>query len=142
MAWTDWERFERSMDPWREFDRLNRVFLGSGVSSGELPLFNVWLTADNAMVTTEVPGIESGAIDISVVDKSVTVRGSREPEEVREDGAYHRRERWHGRFSKTFEIPFVIDADKVEAKFRKGVLYISMPRAEADKPKKIAIKSE
>ncbi len=142
MAWTDLERFGRSMDPWREFDRPNRVFPGSDVSSSELPLFNVWLAADNAMVTTEVPGIEPGAIDISVVGKSVTVRGSREPEEVKESGAYHRRERWHGRFSKTFEIPFMIDADKVEAKFRKGVLCISMPRAEADKPKKIAIKSE
>jgi len=142
MAWTDWERFGRLMDPRHELERLNRVFLGPEVSSSELPLFNVWLAADNAMVTTEAPGLEAGAIDISVMGKSVTVRGSREPEEVKDEGSYHRRERWHGRFSKTFEIPFVIDAEKVEAKFRKGVLYISLPRAEADKPKKIAIKSE
>src|SRR5208283_5299784 len=97
---------------------------------------------DTATVTTEVPGIEAGAIDISVMGKSVTVRGSRGPEEVKDGVAYHRRERWDGRFSKTFEIPFTVDADKVEAKFRKGVLYISLPRAESDKPRKITIKSE
>ncbi len=142
MAWTDWERFGRLIDPRSELERLNRVFSGPEVSSSELPLFNVWLAADNAMVTTEVPGIEAGTIDISVMGKSVTVRGSREPEDVKDGESYHRRERWRGRFSKTFEIPFVIDAEKVEAKFRKGVLYISLPRAEADKPKRITIKSE
>lgn len=141
MALTDWERLARVMDPWREFEQLNQAFSGSD-TCGELPLFNVWLATDTATITTEVPGIDAGAIDISVMGRSVTVRGSREPEEVKDEGAYHRRERWHGRFSKTFEIPFTVDADKVEAKFRKGVLYISLPRAEADKPRKITIKSE
>ena len=142
MALTDWERLARVMNPWREFEQLSQTFSGSDALSGELPLFNVWLATDTAMVTTEVPGIDAGAIDISVMGKTVAVRGSREPEEVKDGVAYHRRERWHGRFSKTFEIPFTVDADKVEAKFRKGVLYISLPRAEADKPRKITIKSE
>src|SRR5208283_5767833 len=142
MALTDWERLTSVMNRWREFEMLNRGFSGSDVSSGELPLFNVWLSTDTVTVTTEVPGIEASAIDISVMGKSVTVRGSRESEEVKHGGAYHRRERWFGSFSKTIEIPFTVDADKVEAKFSKGVLYMSLPRAEADKPKKIAIKSE
>ena len=142
MALTDWDRLARVMNPWREFEQLNQAFSGPDASCSELPLFNVWLATDTAMITTEVPGINAGAIDISVMGKSVTVRGSREPEEVKDGGTYHRRERWYGRFSKTFEIPFTVDADKVEAKFRKGVLYISLPRAEADKPKKITIKSE
>ncbi|MBF0506622.1 MAG: Hsp20/alpha crystallin family protein [Nitrospirae bacterium] len=142
MALTNWDRLARLMDPWREFEQLNQVFSGSDAPCGELPLFNVWLATDTAMVTTEVPGIETGAIDISVMGKSVTVRGSRESEEVKDGVEYHRRERWYGRFSKTFEIPFTVDADKVEARFKKGVLYISLPRAEADKPKKITIKSE
>jgi len=55
--------------------------------------------------------------------------------------SYHRRERWHGHFTKTLELPFNIESGKVEAKFLKGVLHISLPRAEADKPRKITVKS-
>ena len=48
--------------------------------------------------------------------------------------------RGYGTFNRTFELPFKVDADKVEAKFSKGILYITLPRAEEDKPKKISVK--
>ena len=55
---------------------------------------------------------------------------------------YHRRERSYGSFSRTVQLPFMVDTNKVEASFKNGVLLINLPRAEADKPKKIAIKSK
>jgi HSP20 family protein len=55
--------------------------------------------------------------------------------------AYHRRERWYGKFGKTIELPFTVEADKVEARFSKGVLSITLPRSEAEKPKKVKVKS-
>ena len=69
------------------------------------------------------------------------LRGSRESEELKEGEAYHRRERWSGRFERAIALAFEVDSDKVEAEFRQGELVIKLPRAEAHKPKKIAIKA-
>jgi HSP20 family protein len=66
----------------------------------------------------------------------------RKADELGDDESYHRRERWAGQFSKTIELPFNVQAEKVEAKFSKGILSITLPRAEAEKPKKIIIKSD
>jgi HSP20 family protein len=108
----------------------------------EFPATNVWVSENSAVVTTEVPGIDPIALEISVVKDSLTLRGSRKAEELKEGEAYHRQERWNGQFTRTLELPFPVDADKVEARFAKGVLYISLPRAEADKPRKITVKPE
>jgi HSP20 family protein len=108
----------------------------------EFPAVNVWVAADLAMVTTELPGIDPKAIDISVVNDTLTLRGSRQPDGPIQSESYHRRERWQGQFTKTLELPFPIEVNKIEARYSKGVLSISLPRSEADKPRKIAIKSE
>jgi HSP20 family protein len=130
------------MDPWREFERMHRSFSRwVSPSAIEFPAVNVWVAGDAAVVTTELPGIDPSVIDISVVGKTLTLRGSRTPEEFKGDESYHRRERWHGQFTKTIELPFDIDSGKVDAKYSKGILRISLPRAEADKPRKIAVKS-
>jgi HSP20 family protein len=100
------------------------------------------VAADLAMVTTELPGIGPKAIDISVVNDTLTLSGSRQPDGPIQSESYHRRERWQGQFTKTLELPFPIEVNKIEARYSKGVLSISLPRSEADKPRKIAIKSE
>jgi len=123
-------------------DQLNRMLNRFGSSpAGEFPPMNIWADSEHALVTTEVPGINPKNIEISVTGKALAIRGAREPEQVSEDDTYHRRERWHGQFSKAIELPFLIEADKVEAKFSKGVLTITLSRAEADKPRRIAIKA-
>jgi HSP20 family protein len=143
MLWSDLERFGRFMEPWRELERMQRALSRwTSPSAVEFPAVNIWVSGDTAILTTELPGVDAKDIDISVVGKSLTLRGSREPEALKENESYHRRERWHGQFTKTVEAPFDIEAGKVEAKFRKGILSITLPRAEADKPKKITVKSE
>lgn len=143
MLWSDLERFGRVLDPWREFESMSRALRRfSSPSTAEFPLVNLWVSEDNAVVTTEIPGIDPRAIEISVVKDSLALRGSRPAEELKEGESYHRSERWHGQFTKTLQLPFPVDADKVEARFAKGVLYIALPRAEADKPRKIAVKAE
>jgi HSP20 family protein len=140
MLWSD---FGRLWDPWREFDRMSRALTRwSSPASIEFPAMNVWVSPDNAVVTTELPGIDPKEIDISVVGKSLTVRGSRQPVDLKDNESFHRRERWSGQFTKTIELPFSIDTGKVDAKFIKGVLHINLPRAEADKPRKISVKSD
>jgi HSP20 family protein len=142
MLWTDFERFGRPIDPWRELERMSRALArATAPSEGEFPAVNLWVAADRATATMEIAGIDPKEIDISVAGKSLTVRGSRRPEETKEDEQYHRRERWYGQFSRSLELPFTVDADKVKAHYAKGVLSMDLPRAEAEKPRKIEIKS-
>ena len=70
---------------------------------------------------------------------ALSISGERKPEEAAPNTNYHRRERTYGTFSRTIQLPFMVDADKVQAGFRNGVLQIKLPRAEADKPKRISI---
>jgi HSP20 family protein len=93
------------------------------------------------MATVRLPGVNSEDLDISVKENSVTIAGSRSSEELPEEANYLRRELRSGDFSRTFQLPFNVDANKVEATFENGILHLSVPRAEADKPRKIAVKS-
>ncbi len=142
MLWSDLERIGHFFDPFRDFERAGMAFGFEGPSAVEFPAMNVWASDGNAVITTELPGMDPEAIDISVANGSLTLSGLRKAEELKEGESYHRKERWDGRFKKTIELPFSVDASKVQARFSKGVLYISLPRAEADKPRKISIKSE
>jgi len=140
MLWSDLERFGLALDPWRDFERVNRALTGwNAPTSVEFPAVNVWVAENNAVVTSELPGVAPEDIDISVAGKTLTIRGSRKSEELKEGESFHRRERWHGQFTKTLEMPFSIESGKVEAKFVKGVLNIALPRAEAEKPRKISV---
>lgn len=140
--WTDINRFGLP-DPWRVFDRLDRLTPGVfAPPTSEFPGVNVWADGDTMIVTSELPGIDPKDVDISVVGKSVTLRGTRAAADSCEGDCYHRRERWNGSFSRSIELPFMIDQSRVEARFSKGVLQLTLPRAEADKPRKIAIKTE
>lgn len=147
MLWTTGlGRFAGGFDPWTQLghmeNEMNRMLSRyASPTSGEFPAFNVWGTADQAVVTMEIPGIDSKSIDISVAGSTLTVRGSRDPEQAEKGVSYHRGERWYGKFGKTIELPFSVEGDKVEARFSKGVLYITLPRSEAEKPKKVTVKS-
>jgi HSP20 family protein len=137
---TDCSRYNGLIDPWREFERLNRFLSGLTTSAtSEFPAVNLWTETDGLVVTTEIPGIKPEDIDISIMDKSVTLRGSRKTEGPGEGESYHLRERWHGKFSKTIGLPFRINTDKAIAGFKKGVLTITLPKAESEKPRKIVI---
>ena len=142
MLWSDLERLGAFLDPWREFENINRTFSRlSPVSRVDFPAVNVWVTGDNALLTTEISGISPEDIDISLMGRTLTLRGSRQTNGLKEGETYHRRERWYGNFSKTIELPFNIESGKVEARSVNGVLYITLPRAEAEKPKKISVRS-
>ena len=143
MIWSDFSRFNRTWDPWLEIDRMQRLFrdLAMPATAGEFPAVNVWVNGDAAEVKVELPGVDPKDVDISVVGKTLTLKGSRAPEEAKEEESYHRRERWSGSFNRAVELPFSVNANKVEARFNKGVLTITLPRAEEDKPRKITIVS-
>lgn len=147
MLWTDgFGMFGRGLDPWSEFQRIenemNRVLSRFvSPSTSDFPAVNIWTDGEETLVTTEIPGIEAGSIDISVVGKTLILKGARVPDQLDNGNSYHRRERWYGQFTKAIELPFTIEAEKVNASFSNGILTIKLPRSEAEKPKKISIKS-
>lgn len=129
---------------WRDMARLQREMnrlidnMGDG-RRGEFPPLNVWANEENAMITAEIPGVDPNDLDISVVGDTLTLSGSRSPENGEDGHTYHRRERWQGNFSRTLQLPFRIDAEQVDAAFSNGVLQVTLPRAEEDKPHRISI---
>ena len=136
--------------PWRDMARLqnemNRLFsdtfaLSGGRTAPGYPAMNVWTNEDGAVITAELPGVSAENIDISVVGDTLTLSGTRKPEELKEGEKFHRRERSFGNFTRSFQLPFSVETNKVDAVFEKGILLISLPRAEVDKPKKIAVKT-
>jgi HSP20 family protein len=135
------------MDSVRELQRMqgemNRVFSGIGQSlNREVPPVNAWVGEADVIVAAELPGVDPGKVEISVVGDTLTISGSRQAEALKAGDSYHRQERDFGRFSRTIQLPFHVEANKVEAKYARGLLKITLPRAEADKPRKIAVKYE
>jgi len=134
---------------WHEVDRLqsemSRLFEAyypdRRRSAPAYPALNVWTNEEGLNVTAEVPGVSPDDIEISVVGDTLTLSGTRKPEELDENTRYHRQERGYGDFTRSLQLPFQVDVNKVEATFRNGVLMVAMPRAEEDKPRKITVKS-
>lgn len=124
-------------------DSLNRFLSNSSThNASEFPLVNVWTSEAGAIVRAEVPGVAPEEVDISLVHDTLTIRGSRKTEELKEGETRHRYERGYGQFTRSLQLPFGVEADQVEAKFSNGVLQITLPRAEAEKPKRISVVSE
>jgi HSP20 family protein len=134
---------------WREMDRLQREmnrlvddpFAARYRPAPAYPAMNVWTSEEGLQITAEVPGVNPKDIDISVVGSTLTLTGIREQEDLKEGSRYHRQERGYGNFTRSLQLPLSVNVDKVEANFKNGILNIVLPRAEEDKPKKIAIKS-
>ena len=140
-------RFGGRMDPLQEMQRLqremNRVFSGlEQPLNPEVPPLNAWVGESDVVVSAELPGVDPGKVEVSVVGDTLTISGAREATALKEGESYHRQERSYGRFTRSLQLPFHVEAGKVEAKYDKGILRVTLPRAEADKPKKIAVKCE
>ncbi len=136
MTWTElWDEM-RTLE--RQMNALMRDMM-SGMAS-VFPPINVWRGKEGAVLTAEVPGVRAEDLDVTVDRDLVTIKGKREIE--REEGrAYHRRERGGGSFTRTIRLPFTVDADNVEARLENGVLRLTLPCVEEEKPKKVAVKA-
>ena len=108
--------------------------------SANYPSMNLWEEGDSAWIETELPGVNMDDIEVLVAGNEVTINGERKIADV-QDATYHRRERGTGRFSRALTLPWEIDADKVEAKLRDGVLAVKLPKSESCKPKKVKVLS-
>jgi HSP20 family protein len=105
---------------------------------GSYPPLNVFRQGDDFVVITELPGVQREDVDIQVKGNRVRIAGKKSVQ-FGEGASLHRRERIAGSFDRTIAIPVELDADRVKAEYRDGVLALFLPRAERDKPKSITI---
>ncbi len=107
--------------------------------TGEFPSMNIWTSDESVVLTAEVPGLRAEDLDLTVLGDTLTVRGSRRAEELKEGERYHRRERGTGEFVRTVQLPYRVDSAKVEAHYEKGILRVTLPRSEEDRPRKVKL---
>ena len=129
-----------------EMDRLVTGFFGSPaanqaarfVNSRTFPAMNVWESGEELYAEAELPGVKGENLEISVIGNELTLKGDR-PEVQTEGQMYHRRERGEGSFTRVVRLPVEVDAERVEASLKDGVLLIKLPKAETAKPRKIQV---
>lgn len=152
MAINRWRPFRlERIEPFRDVldiqGEMNRVFdsyFGRSAPSAAMdrawaPPIDIYETKDELVIAAELPGVKETDVHLSIVADLLSVRGRRTTDrEVKEEN-YHRIERWSGSFERHIQLPFPVQADKVRANFRDGVLEIRLPKAEELKPREIKI---
>jgi HSP20 family protein len=126
--------FQRALDSRLESDWLR----GATAGTGAFPPINVFQQGDNLVAIIELAGVNKSDLEIQAKDGTIRISGKKNvayPEKV----SLHRRERLSGTFDRTLTVPIQIDADRIRAEYRDGVLALFIPRAESDKPRSISI---
>ncbi len=137
-------------EPWTEMNRLSREMdrlfspgsngTGRSIGAGTYPALNVWEDKDHLYAEAELPGFSLGDLEIYVTGNQLTLKGERRPPE-NDGGTWLRQERSYGKFARMVELPSDLNADKVSAEFKNGVLVITLPKSEAVKPRRIEVKA-
>ena len=139
-------------NPFRELEemqnRLNSVFnVPQGEKAEEPFLFADWAPAvdiqetnDEYLVKADLPDVKKEDIKIELVNGVLTIEGERKQEKEEKGKKLHRVERQYGQFLRRFTLPEEIDAAKIAAEFKDGVLNVKLPKSPNSKPKKIDIK--
>lgn len=134
-------------DPFRDLsvlqDRINRIFNESvrgaeNASRAWAPVVDILETEGDLIVRAELPGLSREEIDIEITSETLTIKGERKMDEENKD-RYLRVERPYGPFQRSFTIGVPVEASKVKASYRDGILEIVIPKAEEVKPKKIEV---
>ena len=132
----------------RQIDDLFNLGLTGFLSNGEAgetmaswtPSMDVIEKADHVLLRAELPGLAQEDVEITVENNTLTLRGEKKFEHTEETDNYRRLESRYGSFYRSFSLPNSVDQERIDAKFRNGVLEITLPKAEEAKPKKIQIK--
>jgi len=129
----------------RDLDQLFKQFHGGlgdlwPLDESAVPALNIWDDGENIRAEAEVPGFKLDQLDVSVLGKQLTIKGRREFE-AEEGATFHRRERSNGEFSRSLTLPVEVDAEKVTATLKDGVLTIVLPKSQAALVRRIEVKS-
>jgi HSP20 family protein len=147
MALVRWRPFRDMVSIQDEMNRLFDDFFGrvpsrfdTELSRSEwIPSVDISETKDEIVVRAEVPGMKKDDIKITLQDNVLMLTGERKQEKEEKETNYYRMERAYGSFVRSFNLPTVVQADKIKASYKDGILNIALPKAEEVKPKQIPI---
>ncbi len=142
---TRWQPFREMRRMHSMLDRLmDQSFFGPGLDgdgySTLIPV-DVYQTDDEVSIKATVPGLKAEDIHISVTGDTLSISGESKSEHEEEGREYFVRERRMGSFSRSMTLPVGVDGDKATADFEDGILTITLPKVEAEKPKMISVKT-
>jgi len=131
-------------------NQMNRLFETAlhgwpGESNGTtgttswIPAADIYESDSELVVNLDLPGVDPKMVDLRVENNVLTIRGERQFEEKQNKENYHRVERSYGAFARSFTLSTSVDPEKIRANYKAGVLSITLPKAEAAKPKRIQI---
>jgi HSP20 family protein len=141
MPWTGMGALRAEMD--RLFDRFWDVDLPAWPAAGEwMPKVDVADTKDAFVVKAEIPGIDPKEIGLTLEGDTLTIKGEKMREKEEKDEAYFRMERTYGAFARAIPLPAAVEAGKVTATFKNGLLTVTLPKGPEAKGKFIPIKAE
>ena len=106
---------------------------------GRMPKVDVIDREDEVVIRAEVPGVDKKDLDVSMTEHSVTIKGETSKEHKEEKGDYYRSEISRGSFVRTVALPCEVDTDKAKAKFKDGLLELTLPKLEKAKRRSIKI---
>jgi HSP20 family protein len=124
--------------PWDRYTRDGTDDTYSTISQWH-PAVDIKEEQDKYLIHADLPGVEAKDIDITVENGVLTLKGNRSSESTEERNGYKRVERMQGTFYRRFTLPDSVDADKVEARSRNGVLEIIVPKHEKVQPRRITV---
>jgi HSP20 family protein len=143
--WRPFENLRREIDRlFEDFDTgfwrapLQRAFAGAG-----MPAVDIAETEKSYEITAELPGLDEKNVEVNYADGVLTIKGEKSDQKEEKKRDYYLSERSYGSFQRSFAVPDGVDADKIDAAFKNGVLTVTLPKsAEAQKPaKKIEVKA-
>jgi HSP20 family protein len=134
-------RLERDMETF--FGRFFRDWPWARVGEERewVPAVDMIDRKDEIVLRADLPGIEQKDVEVTVHDGTLTIRGERKEEKETKEEDYYQCERWAGAFVRTLALPRAVDADKIKATFKHGVLEVHVPKAPEAKGKTIEIKA-
>jgi HSP20 family protein len=118
---------------WSSFARTGQLFTGWS------PALDLYQSNDNVIAVVELPGMRKEDIEISLHDGTLTISGERKRENSSNGDKAERTERYVGTFRRSIALPTRVDAGKVSATYRDGILTVTLPKAEEVKPKQIQV---
>lgn len=137
-----WDPFREMLSMRRTMDRLIEGTMNE--EEGTLPEWGLALDVveneESYLVKASVPGIKPENLDITFNKGLLTIRGEIKDETDTTKGQYHLRERRYGSFSRTISIPSSVEAEKIDADYKDGILVLKLPKSEETKPKRIPIR--
>jgi HSP20 family protein len=136
-------------DPWREMSRAqeemsrlleDRFALRAGESLGWTPATDIYEDEDGLTLRFELAGVDPKDVDIRFENGVLTIKGERRLDKEDKKENYHRVELSYGAFNRSFSLPPTVEADKIEATSKSGVLVVHLPKKAEAKPKTIQVK--